>query len=536
MATIYGIDTGSWRVRIAAVEGSFRRWEVRDAAQVPVATAPDGTALVADALQSLRAEEPGWEAADKVAAFPLDHGVVRLVRLPFSDRNAIARALPAEVESQVPYDLEDMTLGIRVIDTREGQSRTAVFIAPKDGLRGRIDGLGAAGAEPRLLCFDADALSAYADQGVQVVVDIGHRRTVMALCQGGQLLAARLVPSGGLALTEAIRAQGAQTMEDAENAKHAMVLPSRSGEVRAGWDEPDRTDTGAWIPPAAWLDALDTAVDAWCAEVRAELIALEDELNVGIDELLLCGGGSHLAGLGERLAARVGVPARPVLVPGGHPVDYALVVALARAGAGEVLTTDLRAGEFAYHGTAETMWRVVLGSAAVASLGFVGLLAMFGVQLYDANARLAELDEKIIAAVTGTFPDVDASRLGEPSMALAIMQEKTAETTARVDALGATVSGTPPTLEMLRTLSERVPPHKEARIDVRELTITEDSVSFKAETDSYESAAKIEESLKEEERFKDARKSDEKKVGEALTFTMNIPLGGAEGAAAGEEG
>src|SRR4051812_16474403 len=120
MAMVYGIDTGSWRVRVAAMEGSFRRFEIRDAAQVGVSLSDDGTPLFGDAVGALRDQEKGWETAEKAAAFPLDRGVVRLVELPFADKNAIARALPSEVEGHVPYDLEDMQLGTRLIDTKDG--------------------------------------------------------------------------------------------------------------------------------------------------------------------------------------------------------------------------------------------------------------------------------------------------------------------------------------------------------------------------------------------------------------------------------
>jgi len=108
-------------------------------------------------------------------------------------------------------------------------------------------------------------------------------------------------------------------------------------------------------------------------------------------------------------------------------------------------------------------------------------------------------------------------------------------------ALGSTVSGVPPTLELLRQISEHVPGPSNARIDVRELNIGEAAVTMKAETDSYEMAAQIEDSLRQEPRFKDAKKADEKKVGEALSFSLTIPLNAeaaapAEGEAPGSEG
>ncbi len=537
MAMVYGIDTGSWRVRVAAMEGSFRRFEIRDAAQVGVAHAEDGTPLMADAVGQLREQEKGWDAAEKAGAFPLDSGVVRLVRLPFVDKNAIARALPAEVEGSVPYDLDDMVLGTRLIDAKDGQSRTTVFIAPKDELRARIDALIGARAEPKVLCMDVDALATYAGRGVQVILDIGHRRTLVALCQNGQLLGARLVSSGGAELTAAVAEALGVSLAEAEEVKHGLALPPDEGEARAEWEGEEHTDTGfAPLPGSPEARALSLAVDAWCAEVRSELITLEDDLKVGIDDLLVCGGGARLEGLGARLGARTGVPVRTVVVPGGHGIEYALAVALARVAAGELKVVDLRLGELAFHGHAESLWNLVGAATLGGALALVAGLTLFGVQLYDANQRLAELDTKIVEAVTSSFPEVTADRLTEPSMALAIMQELSAETTRRVEVLGATVSGVPPTLDMLKVISAAVPPHSEARIDVRELTISAASISFRAETDSYESAAKIEEALRAEERFKSARKGDEKKVGEALTFTMTIPLGETDAAETGEEG
>jgi Tfp pilus assembly PilM family ATPase len=542
MAMVYGIDTGSWRVRVAAMEGSFRRFEIRDAAQVGIPVAEDGTPLMADAIGALRDQEKGWDTAEKAAAFPLDAGVVRLVRLPFVDKNAIARALPSEVEGSVPYDLEDMVLGTRLIDTKDGQSRTSVFIAAKDELRSRVDALAAARAEPKILCMDVDALASYAGRGVQVVVDVGHKRTLLALCQNGQLLGARFVSGGGADLTLAIAEALGLPFDRAEEVKHAMGVPLAVGdggadEAQAEWEGDDPTDAGR-LPPTVSAEgvALSRAVDIWCAEVRSELITLEDELKVGIDDLLVCGGGSRLEGLGARLAARTGVPVRPVIVPGGHGVEYALAVALARVAASELKVVDLRIGDLAFHGHAETLWNVMGAAALGSTLAMVAGLTLFAVQLYDANQRLDALDAQIVDVVTGTFPDVGADRLAEPSMALAIMQERSAETTRRVEALGATVAGIPPTLEILKSLSEKVPPPSQARIDVRELTISEGSISFRAETDSYESAAKIEEALQKDDRFKSARKGDEKKVGEALTFTMTIPLGESDAAATGEEG
>lgn len=538
MAVVFGIDTGSWRLRVAAMEGTFGRFVLRDVQQIEVQVDPDGRLAHDRALLAMEASDPRWAVADMVAGFPLDEAAVRLVRLPFTDRRAIDRALLAEVEAQVPYDLEEMVVVPRLVDAREGQSRTLVLIAAREAVGARLDQLRSAKAEPERLPVDATALAAYADRNVQVVVDVGHRRTLLALCQNGQLLAARLVASGGQAITEAIARAGGLEIAAAEGLKHQMRLPARAGEAAAEWAE-ERTETQGRLPAGdAAADerlrlAAREAADDWAMDVRAELIALEDELGVGIDELLFCGGGSALQGLPEVLMGATGLPGRPVVVPGGYPPECALAVALARVASGELKVPDLRVGEFAHHGEAETLWNVAAAAVGGTVLALVLGLGVFGWKYWETGTRLDAVQAEVVSLVAATFPDVDPAAIPTANDALQVTNQRVAEVRARVDALGATVTGVPPMLETLRLLSEKVPAHGEARIDVRELTITEQAVSLRAETDSYESAAKIEEALKREPTFAQARKSDEKKLGEVLTFNLNIPLGADASDAAG---
>jgi hypothetical protein len=190
--------------------------------------------------------------------------------------------------------------------------------------------------------------------------------------------------------------------------------------------------------------------------------------------------------------------------------------------------SDLRIGDLAHHGESERLWTLVSWGGAGVGLAVVAGLVLFGLRLSDAWGRLADLDDQIEQTARAVVPDLPASSLASSTTLLAMVQEASLNAASRVEALGPIVGGLPPTLERLKQISRAVPSPSEARIDVRELNIGDETIIFKAETDSYETAARIEEFIKKEQDFAQAHKDEEKKVGETLQFTMTIPLGEAE--------
>jgi Tfp pilus assembly PilM family ATPase len=535
MAIVWGIDTGSWRTRAVQLEGSFRRFEAGDAHELPTIW-DEGKPLVGPSVKLLGENNPRWLQGEKLAALPMELGTIRLVKLPFTDKNTIEKALPGEVEGSVPYDLEEMVLANRLLDTQGSSSRSLAFLAKHETVASRLQELKSGGVDPKILCFDVDALASYSDRGAQVVCDIGHRRTLLALCQGGKLLAGRMISMGSGAWTAALAERG-MTWNEAESFKHqASLSPDRVLQRLEGglslnkssndlFSNDDETTASGRSPG---MESLEDAVTGWLKELRTQLIALEDLYECGLDELLLCGGGSLLSGLADTIGAMLGIPIRPVAVPGGHSPAFALSAALGQAAANSTVISDLRIGDLAHHGESERLWTLVSWGGAGVGLAVVAGLVLFGLRLSDAWGRLADLDDQIEQTARAVVPDLPASSLASSTTLLAMVQEASLNAASRVEALGPIVGGLPPTLERLKQISRAVPSPSEARIDVRELNIGDETIIFKAETDSYETAARIEEFIKKEQDFAQAHKDEEKKVGETLQFTMTIPLGEAE--------
>ena len=64
MAIVQGIDTGSWRVRVATLTGSFRRFVLRDVMEM------EASVGIGEALSATRSHDAGWDPAARAGTKP----------------------------------------------------------------------------------------------------------------------------------------------------------------------------------------------------------------------------------------------------------------------------------------------------------------------------------------------------------------------------------------------------------------------------------------------------------------------------------
>lgn len=533
MATLVGIDLGSHTVKLAVMEGRLGKVQVREYRVRTVNSEEEGIGPRLAAAAGLLGELELEDTTTFAVGVPAETVSVRNVHLPFSAGDRIEKTLAFELEGYVPFDLDDFVLDHRVHAAGAG-SRVLCALATRKGVAAQLEALTAIDVDPRHVVLDADVLGTYGDgPNVQAVVDIGHSRTLVSLVSGGAHLGVRAISEGGRGLTQALVDALGLSWQDAEGAKHAARL-STAVQAEVEWEDEDLTEPGSLKQKPEGGDVpgvLRDALGPLLGHLRATLIAMEDELGVGVDEVLLVGGSASLEGLAAVLSADLGVPVRRADVSAeaddlGDPGRFALAHALALCAAGLTGGQELnfRKDEFAYKGDIATL-RSVLGFGAVAALMFclVGS-GLFAFRYVQYQGQIGDVEAQIGDAVTASFPDVSAERVADASMAKAIMLERTSEVVEKVDALGATVGGEPPTLTILRDLSNALPEATVATVNVNDLTITTTGVNFQAETTGYEAAATIESSLREEERFSNAKKAGETKVGDGIKFEMSIPF------------
>ena len=146
------------------------------------------------------------------------------------------------------------------------------------------------------------------------------------------------------------------------------------------------------------------------------------------------------------------------------------------------------------------------------------------VQYQEVAKSRTTLEEEIVSEVSKSFPDIPSNLLSSPSTVLSLMQEEVTSSQNKLTKLGSIISDEPPTLTLIKELSEGMPPHNKARIDVKELVISKASINIKAETDGFQTATAIETALKQKPIFKQAQKADEKSKRDGIQFSIIIPL------------
>jgi len=550
MATVIGIDLGAYAVKVARLEGRIGKLSV--GGYYTRVVDPDGEGSLSDrkkaALRELL-EEINVDSATVVAAYPADRTALRQVVLPFTDRSQIEKTLPFELESHIPFDLEDFVMDYRplrvgraVEDRASSRSRVLCALANRKHAQSILSELEELGADPRHLVLDSEMIASLSTrggepsldsstEGGQLVIDFGHTRTLISLAVDGVMIASRAISHGGEELTSAIASALGKQFGEAEQIKHSASIPAvRAVHVSEG---------DIAVSKAGVAEILECALAPLFSAIRASAIAFEGQTGISVDEVLIVGGGSKLSGLAGRVESELGVAVESTAMTEGEDIReidgrFALAHALSMRAAGVTFggEFEFRIGELSYKGALGRTQAAFRYGAIACALLFVVSVVGFAFQHHTLKGELATLNSDIVDEVQELFPELTRETLEAEGFAFNLLLSAAGDVGSRLELLDQTVEDGAPTLELIRSLSQAMPPHEEARVEVTELTISDSSVTLKAKTTGYEAAALIEQSL-QDNGFEGAERGSDQRLGTGLTFVITIPR---EVEADGEEG
>ena len=469
------LDVGPHVVRAALVERTLRSQRVLGVYAQPRL---DGGDLGAD-LRALAAQHGiAWD--EVVSALPGDLVTHRILDLPFHDRKRLEQTVPFELESHLPFELDETVVDFQVLAAdADGASRVLAVSAPKAAVRDHLSMLAEAGVDPRLVDLASLAAlnvvrEAAAGRGGRLAyVGLDAARTTVALLSDGQLHGLRVVSRG-------------------------VVDPA--------------------------------TIDACMREVRWTLLALAGDepltaLWVGGDAVDTPGA---VAALGRALGTTpqpldaVALAAVPVGLRGKQGVFATpLGLALRQTGNGVPFGIDFRRGEFASHREREALWRGLARAGVLAAVAVALMVASFVVETRQLAARRDAVRSEIRAVFTAALPGVRT-----------IVNEK-AQLQAEIAALekqrrlfGGLAPSAPRAIDCLRALTAAVP--DDVPLDIEELSIDGGTLRLRGSTKTYEGVEAVKRGLAARPEFRNVEAKDVRASvdGQQVDFRLSLDVGG----------
>jgi Tfp pilus assembly PilM family ATPase/Tfp pilus assembly protein PilN len=307
-----------------------------------------------------------------VAAIPMDQAAVRILSIPPTTDENLARVVAMEAETALPFPIEEQALAHHMLGMTD-QSRLEVLLCAArtsavQAVLGRLQTVpGGAGSAVTLSAAALmNALHHLRPRDtLTAVLRIESNVSELLVLDRMRVLAAQTIPIGcGAAVREAER------------------VPVAAGTLMG--EAPETPE------PASWLVALSQ-------QVRYALQALSYERGLALERLYLCGAGAAITEVDWQLGERLGMPA--TLLAAGADADSASYTvaygcALQAVGSGEIALnlTPARvavAREVEERRQARLSWGALAGSVVVA-----GTL-MLGAAMHHQQRSIEQLEGKL---------------------------------------------------------------------------------------------------------------------------------------------
>lgn len=506
---ILALDIEDAEVKAAVLETSFRDYHI--AGLYHDLLSPDGGS-VPDQLRHFleRHQLAGDTVVSTLPGRLVSH---RVFFLPFRDRKRLNQTIPFELETHVPFGLDEVIVDYQVLHRDSSGTTVLAAMVQKPDLEAHLAMLQAAGIDPKVVDFaPLSALNVLRVLGDNLpptfaFVDFSTAAANVSLYRNGQLAGLRTlsVGSGGAATNGA----------------------SRNGHLGAA--------------PSAAAEQSDDVLRAAAVDLRWSLLVIN---GAPLDEGLPCylaGPPAWLERIGPVLERELSLDVRrldrtplralPAEVRGSlAECAIPLGLALREVAPANTLGLNFRRAEFSYHRGQEEVRRALGRVAALAAilvvLAVVNVFFSYQLQV----SRLAAIDSQIRYVFQKTLPD---ERPVEPR---AQLQTEVDRLEQKVKLLGGIVSlSGVAAIDVMRGISTALPAN--LKLDIDEYNFDPDGVRIRGKTDEFETVDKIKQSLISVPFFKDVQVKDVKAApdGKGVSFRLILVMANEARAGAGGE-
>jgi type IV pilus assembly protein PilM len=303
--SIIGLDIGSASVKAVELTAKTKGIELQHVgiAQLPPEAIVQGAFLNSSAIvDAIREAVNGASSRTKnVATAVSGHSlIVKKISLPSMTRDELDESIRWEAEQYIPFDINEVNLDFQILSSgeSEGQMDVLLVAAKKDLIDDYVNVVREAGLHPAVLDVEAFAVENAFEASCECAPD-----EVIALADiGAQVVNINVIANGIPAFTRDITTGGNQYTEEIQKA--LSISFDEAERLKLGGNSADQSQD---VIPQEVEHAIRSVTDTVVGEISRSLdffTATAAESRIG--KVLLCGGGSKVAGFVNTFHERTG--------------------------------------------------------------------------------------------------------------------------------------------------------------------------------------------------------------------------------------
>lgn len=506
-----GIDIGSFSVKLAEIQASSKSYTLTRFQEFPLSADPnkDKKIEVLDILRQIAAAyDP--DQTQFTLALHQQNVALRFRHFPFKERFKILRSIAFELEDDIPFSQDDAVFDAKVTRYIGNGADVIASACPKSYIKDLVSLAREAGIDPEILTVDGLALGNYLEnwqtppltqqalaptpepRPADIIIDIGHLRTLLVVHSEGSLILARNIDWGGKQIADAISAKyGLHYLEAVkELQRKAFILLSAEGATR---------------DQVIFSDVIKGAFDTLAQEVKFTQLELSTSRNLKFANAHLCGGVSQIKNLGPYLTQKWEMPVNKfrhlelipqvVLEPSSHleavsPVAVSIAMEGLRRARNPA--TNFMKAEFAQDGeNLNVFWNKWGYTAKLLGAAFVFLL-VYGIIRESYAVLMAEEALEVLKTQAASIADLKG-RAATPMAVRRFVRQKKEEINARK--LAVQVKEVNSAMDVLAQIHRSAPGSKQLLVELRKVTIENEVLELHGEVALPDAVAKFRQSL-----------------------------------------
>lgn len=491
-----GIDIGTYSIKVAEVVTSGKSVSIRSLSEFPLNSDPNADNQIA-VLETLRnvasAHDPNTTTF--VLAISQDKVTTRQRFFPFSERKKIVKSLPFELEEEIPFDISNAIFDAKYVRQMENVTEVLACTTPKTRVESVLQVAHDAGIEPQIVSMESAAHANcvegwYPDipkekpagpttleEGTKpppddatLLVDIGHKKTIVSVFRRGRMMATRTISWGGKNLIEAVSKKYGVLYQEGlrETQAKAFILISPDGASR---------------DQIVFSDTIAESFNEMIKELKLTLMEITTDYNVFFTSLQLTGGVSRVRNLNAHITQALEIPCNyfdpfgvfpavgfektQVIMSGSTTAVGLAIEGIKRA---KNPAINFRKMEFALQSASwDLFWEKWQHTTQIVGVGLAAIF-VYAITIDSVSFSLAERSEEALKKVAGNVLNKKSVRTTEVESYIR-EQNRQIENQAKLAGL----MGMNSSLDIIKRLSQALP---EKSIDILRLDIDKQTLSI----------------------------------------------------------